>query len=97
MSLQHSDEGLPIPAARDEIRRLGETLNEMLVRLRDAFDREGQFVADASHELRTPIAIIKTELEGTLQDDALALSVRASLVAAVEECDRLAHWQACCR
>jgi len=91
VSLLPSDEGLPLPAAHDEIRRLGETLNEMLARLRAAFERESRFVADASHELRTPIAIIKTELEGALQHSGIAAPVRESLVAAVEECDRLAQ------
>lgn len=89
VSLLASDEGLPLPAAHDEIRRLGETLNEMLARLRAAFERESRFVADASHELRTPIAIIKTELEGALQVADPETSVHASLAAATEECDRL--------
>ncbi|MBA2325869.1 MAG: two-component sensor histidine kinase [Actinobacteria bacterium] len=91
VSLRSSDKGLPLPAAHDEIRRLGETLNEMLARLRAAFDRESRFVADASHELRTPIAIIKTELEGALQVPGTDTSVYASLAAASEECDRLAQ------
>ena len=54
VSLSRADERLPLPAARDEIRRLGETLNEMLDRLSRSFERERRFVADASHELRTP-------------------------------------------
>jgi signal transduction histidine kinase len=90
VSLKRADERLPLPAARDEVRRLGETLNEMLDRLRQAFERERRFVSDASHELRTPIAIVKTELEGALRTGDFGDEVREALVAAVEECDRLA-------
>jgi signal transduction histidine kinase len=83
-------ERLPLPRAHDEVRRLGETLNEMLDRLRRSFERERRFVADASHELRTPVAIVKTELEGALLTHEYGPPVREALVAAVEECDRLA-------
>jgi signal transduction histidine kinase len=89
VSLSRGEERLPLPEARDEVRRLGETLNEMLDRLRQSFERERRFVADASHELRTPIAVIKTELEGALRTSDYGPGVRESLVAAVEECDRL--------
>jgi signal transduction histidine kinase len=91
VSFESPDERLPLPRAHDEIRRLGETLNEMLDRLRRSFERERRFVADASHELRTPVAVIKTELEGALRVSGHAPGVRAGLVAAVEECDHLAQ------
>jgi signal transduction histidine kinase len=84
-------EGLPLPSATDEVRRLAQTLNEMLDRLRASFERERRFVADASHELRTPIAVVKTELEATLRSGDFGPQVRESLVAAVEECDQLAQ------
>ena len=61
------DERLPVPPARDEVARLGTTLNSMLGRLEAAFARERRFVADASHELRTPLGILKTELELALR------------------------------
>ena len=60
----------------------GETLNEMLDRLRRSFERERRFVADASHELRTPVAVIKAELEAALRAGGHDPQVREALVAA---------------
>ena len=85
------DDPLPLPAARDEIRRLGETLNEMLDRLRGSFERERRFVADASHELRTPVAVLKAEIEAAVQDGSYGPQVKDSLQAALGECDHLAQ------
>jgi signal transduction histidine kinase len=90
VSLSTDDVALPLPAARDEIRRLGETLNSMLERLRGSFERERRFVADASHELRTPIAVVRTELETLLRREHPP-EVREALLAAADEADHLAR------
>jgi heavy metal sensor kinase len=63
ISEQSLSRRLPLPGARDELRMLSETLNAMLSRLEDAFRRVVQFTSDASHELRTPVAIIRTTAE----------------------------------
>src|SRR5208282_5035542 len=51
----------------DELQRLSDTLNEMLARIENAFLRVTRFTADASHELRTPISLIRTEAELALR------------------------------
>ena len=51
----------------DELQRLSDTLNEMLGRIEVAFNRITEFTADASHELRTPISLIRTEAEVALR------------------------------
>jgi signal transduction histidine kinase len=63
----------------------------MLARLRESFERERRLVADASHELRTPIAVIRAELDGALSAGDAGPRARAALVGAVEESDRLAQ------
>ena len=80
---------LPLPRARDEIRRLGDTLNAMLGRLEAAIERERGFVADASHELRTPLALLKTELELALRHPRSAEEREQALRSAADETDRL--------
>ena len=84
-------ERLPVPATHDELERLGVTLNEMLDRLEDALRRERDFVADAGHELRTPLALLRTELELALRHDLSAEELRGAVRVSVEDVDRLAR------
>lgn len=80
---------LSIPPAQDEVARLGETLNELLDRLEAALARERTFVADASHELRAPLALLRTELELALRRPRSPEELEAALRSASDESDRL--------
>jgi signal transduction histidine kinase len=81
------DRRVPEPRSRDEIHRLARTMNQMLGRLEESRDRQQQFVADASHELRSPLASIRQTAdvarshpdalpEGELADAVLEESAR---------------------
>jgi heavy metal sensor kinase len=89
ISAETHGERLPVPATHDEIQRLGETLNAMLGRLEDALQRERDFVADAGHELRTPLALLRTELELALRHATSADDLREAVRLSSEEVDRL--------
>jgi two-component system, OmpR family, sensor kinase len=91
ISTSSLSERLPVPAAHDEVSRLGETLNDMLGRLEDGMTRERRFVADASHELRTPLALLKTELELALRRARSTEELEAAVRSAAESTDRLSR------
>ena len=91
LSAKRLDERLPVAAANDEVRQLGETLNAMLDRLQDALVRERRLLTDAGHELRTPLALLKTELELALRDGGSTADLHESIRSAVDETDRLSH------
>ncbi|HEV2523135.1 MAG TPA: ATP-binding protein [Candidatus Acidoferrales bacterium] len=67
ISPQNLSSRLVVPNTGDELQRLSETLNGMLERLEAAFKKITQFTADASHELRTPVAVMRTRAELALR------------------------------
>lgn len=70
---------LPVPETRDELQRLSETLNQMLERIELAFRRVTEFTADASHELRTPVALMRTTTELALRKSRTSDEYREAL------------------
>ncbi len=80
---------LPVPATGDELARLAVTLNEMLSRLQAGIERERAFVADASHQLRTPLALMRGELDLALSSASGEGELRNALRAISADTDRL--------
>jgi signal transduction histidine kinase len=91
ISSERLHERLPLGRTRDELHRLGETLNDMLGRLEEGMERQRAFTAEASHELRTPLTMLKTELELMARDRPTGPQLAGSIDAAVDEADRLAR------
>jgi two-component system OmpR family sensor kinase len=91
ISVSEPDRRLPVPSTGDELARLATTLNSMLARLQQAFERERRFVDDASHELRTPLSILKMELDLALTRARTPEELEAVIRSASGETDRLAR------
>lgn len=82
---------LPQPGTGDELDRLTTTLNELLARLARALERERQIVSDASHELRTPISVLRTRLDVALRGEREPDELRSVLHEARGDAQRLAR------
>ncbi len=82
---------LAVPPARDELRRLSETLNLMLDRIENSFRQVRRFTADASHELRTPVTLIHTAAEFSLRRRRSVEELEASMRKILREAQRTAR------
>lgn len=91
ISADRPGQRLPVPPTGDELERLGRTLNEMLDRLELALQRERDFVADAGHELRTPLALLRTELEVALRQANSFEDLRGAMRRSSQDVDRLSQ------
>ncbi len=91
ISWQKRYERLPVPLTGDELEQLSRTLNSMLDRLEESFQRINRFSADVSHELRTPLTIIRGELESIVRQVPCSPQVLDGLGSSLEEVERLSH------
>jgi signal transduction histidine kinase len=89
VSEERLDERIALSGPDDELRELGDTLDAMLDRLQAAVDAQRRFVSNASHELRSPLTVIRTEADVTLSDpDADVRQLRAMGEVVLEATDR---------
>jgi heavy metal sensor kinase len=82
-------ERVEVPKSGDELARLAETFNEMISRLDVAFERERRFTDDAAHELKTPLAVLRSDIEVTLRRERPPEEYRRVLESCLEEIVRL--------
>ncbi len=82
---------ITLPASRDELYNLTDTLNRMLGRIRENVDLQRNFFGAAAHELRTPLTIMKTGLEVTIGSEQLDGTMKPFLVSQLDEVSRLAR------
>jgi len=80
---------LTIPGTKDEIESLANTFNQMIARLDEAFTTQRQFMEDISHELKTPLSVLKGELEVTLKRIRSTQEYETTLHSSLEEVNHL--------
>jgi signal transduction histidine kinase len=73
----------------DELRPLTESMTQMLARLEGSFEQQREFLGNAAHELKTPVAVLKSTLQSLLQRSRSSEEYRAGLQAALQDMDRL--------
>ena len=88
---QNLNQRIKPPKVKDEISRLTETFNEMISRLDQSFSQVKQFTTDASHELKTPLTILKGEVEVTLRKERTSHEYQQTLRSNLEEINRMSQ------
>ena len=91
ISAEDLSQRLNLRLPNDEVGRLARTFDEMIARLDEAFRRQREFTANASYELRTPLTVMKGEIDVALQRERAPEDYRRVLQAVNDEVDRLIH------
>jgi two-component system OmpR family sensor kinase len=91
MGAQNLHERLPVLNPRDELGYLASTFNDLVERLTRSLEQQRRFMADASHELRSPVSIIRGEAEVALSQARTPEEYRGSLAIALDEARRLSQ------
>ncbi len=89
ISADHLHQRLNLDLPNDEVGRLAATFDDMLARLDDAFERQKRFIADASHEMRTPLTILKGDVEVALNRSRSPEEYQETLEMVNQTADRL--------
>ena len=82
---------LPLPNNKDEIYKLATTFNDLLNRIENSIEQQKQFTADASHEMRTPLTIIKGTLEVLLRKERTPEQYEKKINEVISQTDRLSY------
>src|SRR6185312_15485656 len=91
IGVERLDERIAVPDTGDEVARLAATLNTMLARIEAGVEEQRRLVADTSHELRSPLAVMRAEIDVSLRADDLEPAARGVLISAREEVDGMSR------
>lgn len=83
------NERVSLPPNKDELYMLASSINKLLDRIQSAMEREKQFTADASHQLRTPLAVLKGTLEVLVRKSRTEEEYKVKIKSSIDEIDRI--------
>ncbi len=91
ISASDLDQRLPVPQSHDEIAHLARVLNATFERLQRSFEQVTRFTSDASHELKTPLSLMRAQLESTLDSPRVGSEQRELLSDLIEQCSEISQ------
>ena len=91
VTAERLDRRVPVPAVADEIQRLATVLNATFDRLERSYEQALRFSADASHELKTPLTVLRASIESVLESPSLADADREGIASLLDQTRRLAN------